>query len=82
MSLASHRDPEAGAPVEEQGDVPPHVPPGAAVHRPLGLAEVLELGRRAEVRRLHRAHGQDGGVGEQVLGGAASKRQERSFGYK
>ena len=50
QSNASYRDAEAGAPVVDEGDVSAEVPPGAAVDRPLRLAEVAELRRAAEVR--------------------------------
>ena len=66
MPCSSYRDTEAGAPVVDECDVPAEVPPGAAVDRPLRLAEVAELGRAAEVRRLEGAHRQDGRVREQV----------------
>ena len=66
QSNASYRDAEAGAPVVDEGDVAAEVPPGAAVDRPLRLAEVAELRRAAEVRRLQGAHRQDGRVREQV----------------
>ena len=64
--LVPYRDAEAGAPVVDERDVPAEVPAGAAVDRPLRLAEVAELRRAAEVRRLERAHRQDGRVREQV----------------
>ena len=63
---SSHRDTEAGAPVVDECDVPAEVPAGAAVDRPLRLAEVAELRRAAEVRRLQGAHRQDGRVREQI----------------
>ena len=72
----AHRDAEAGAPVVDEGDVTAEVPAGAAVDGPLGLAQVPELGRAAEERRLEGAHGQDGGVAEEVL---AARRPQKGL---
>ena len=77
-SLGFYRDSEAGALVVDEPDVASQVPPRAAVHRSSRLAQVLELRHTPQVGGLHRTHGLDGRVGEQVLAPEKEKKKENT----